>query len=240
VALLIACVVLAFSGCRARATVTIRLDDSGAGEVAARVTLDRAAVDTIVGLGGSLDEAVLLDGFAEAGWRIDPWIVDEESGRAVLVLRKQFVGAEQLERVLREIGGELVDVDVTIDRERGVLTSSDRLRVSVDATQLAVRVVEDPMLSERLGAAGLDVAAGDAELTRQLTRSLRVDLRGSVLGSDDAVDLRPGRAAVLDIGREATHWVRLAVILGAMALFVLGGRVFVLAFRSRGGVTGRR
>lgn len=232
VTLLVALTVFTFSGCRARATVTIRLDDSGAGEVAARVTLDRDAADAVVGLGSSLDDAVLLDGFADAGWRVEPWLVDEESGRAVLVLRKRFVGAEQLESVLRELAGDLVDVDVAVKRSRGVLASSDSLQIIVDAAELAVRVADDPVLSERLAAAGLDVGASDAALTKQLAKSLRVDVRASLGESSEAIELRPGDRVTLDLERDTTHWNRLVTIALALVAFALG--VLLLA------VTGSR
>lgn len=229
VTLLLALMVFTFTGCRARATVTIRLDDSGAGEVAVRVTLDRDAVDSVVGLGSSLDDAVLLDGFADAGWRIEPWLVDEESGRAVLVLRKAFVGAEQLEAVLRELAGDLVDVDVAVQRSRGVLASSDSLQITVDAAGLAVRVADDPVLSERLAAAGLDVDASDAALTKQLAKSLRVDVRASLGGRAEAIELRPGDRVTLDLEHDTTHWDRLVIIALALVAVALGVLLLAVA-----------
>ena len=230
---MLACALLLLGGCRARAAVTIRIDDSGAGEVAARITLDRAAVAAVTGLGESLEDAVRLDGFADAGWKIDPWVVHAESGRAVLGLRKSFSGATQLESVLRELGGDLVEVDVALERSRGVLASSDGLRLSLDATELAVRVTEDPVLSSRLAAAGLDVAASDAELTTQLAKSLRVDVRASLGGADRAVELRAGESAVLDVDEETTHWGRLVAIAVALALGVLGLGLVMLGTRQR-------
>lgn len=227
--LLVALVV--FGGCRARATVTVRLDDEGSGQVAARLTLDRDAVAAIVGLGDTLDTAVRLDGFVEAGWDVEPWDLDSESGRAVLVLRKEFVGADELDAVLGELGGDLVKVDTTIDRDRAWLSSKDAVAIEVDARDLAVRVGDDAEMTALLSAAGFDVAASDEERSADLRRSLRLDLRLMIPGDESQVTLQPGESVVLEAESSSSHLGRLVAVAFGGVSVVVGLGLVVLVLR---------
>ena len=222
---------IAFGGCRARATVTVRLDDDGTGQVTARLTLDRDAVAAVVGLGDTLVTAVRLDGFAEAGWDVEPWDVDPDSGSAVLVLRKGFVGADALDSVLGELGGDLVEVSATIERDRAWLSSKDAVSIDVDARELAVRVGDDAELAALLSGAGFDVAASDEALSAELRRAVRLDLRVAIPGDESQVTLEPGDTVVLAAESSSSHLGRLVAVMLGGASVVAGLGLVVLVLR---------
>jgi hypothetical protein len=223
----IAIALCVLASCQVRATVSVRVDPDGSGTVATRVHLDASAARAVTGLGRRLEDSVRLDDLAAAGWAIQPWVRDD-SGGASLTMRKSFAGADELESVLRELGGDAVGVDVTLDRDRGVLRSGDHLTMQVDASNLAVNVASDDELAASLHAAGFHVGSSDAALTKQLARSLRIEVIASVAGDKERVVLRPGETVELTVGGTRVSGGRLVVAAVALAAVIVG--LALLAF----------
>lgn len=220
------------ASCRVRATVSVRVDADGSGVVVARLALDSSAVRSVTGLGDALEDSVRLDDLASAGWSIDPWVRDDDGG-ASLAMSKSFAGGDALESVLRELGGDAVGVEVELTRERGVLRSADRLALGIDATDLAVSVADDEALAESLRAAGLNIAATDAELTKQLARALRIEVIASVPGDEERLVLRAGEAIELEAESSSVSLGRLLGAAVAVAVVAAGVILLTVAARAR-------
>lgn len=228
---LVGLLAIALTSCRARATVSIRVDDDGSGTVAVRVQLDADAVRAVEGIDAGLEEAVPLDDLVAAGWAVEPWVLDDDGG-AAFTMRKEFAGGDELEAVLREVGGDAVGVSVDLERERGVLRRSDRVALRIDATALAVRVADDEELAAALTAAGLDLAASEESLSRQLDRALRLEVIASVPGGGkDRVRLRPGEVVELEASGSESTLGRLVAIGVAGAALLAGVALLTAAAR---------
>ncbi len=193
-----------------RATVAVRVGESGAGVVTVEVALDHDAVSRLTPDGASVDDAVRLDGLRDAGWRVEPWETDDDGGASIIV-RKPFVGAAQLESVLGELAGPEVIERVALARDRGVVDDRDRLELAIDLRELATRIADDEALAANLRAAGLDPAAAGAGFDAELATSLRVDVVAAVPGSKEKLVLRPGERDVLVVESSRRNLDRLVL-----------------------------
>ncbi len=183
--------VVVLVGCEVRTTVSIRVDESGAGRVTVRVALDRDAWEQLEGPTGTLEETARLDDLSAAGWSVGEWERSSDGGGSIL-LRKLFVGGDELRAVLVELGGASLVESVDLTRDRGLVRDGDRLAIAVDLRQLATDLAGDEELAARLTAAGMDPNATGDEFDTQLARALRVDVIATVPGARDQLILRPG------------------------------------------------
>lgn len=245
VPVLVAVLASVLAGCRVDTSVEISLREDGRGTVTARVELDAAAVERLEGIGAPIEEAVVLDDLAAAGWRVEPWVRADDGG-ATLELHHDFAGEAELRRRLEELAGPAVG-DVTLVRERGLLRSRDEVSVEVDLRAAGSTVGDDAALRESLAAAGVDVdalaAELDAEVRDALTAEVVVDGPG---GADASARLAAGDREVLVAQRSSFDTGRAAVLLVAaggvvLALLLLGlARGSARRSRRRAGVAARR
>lgn len=234
---------IVLGGCRATATVTIRVERDGGGTVAVAVRLDGAARHALASAAApaaanaNAMPDVPLDDLRERGWTVSPWRPDSGGG-ASIALSKGFVGGTGLASVLADLDGrEGALRDVRVVRSRTLLRDRDSVALLADLRHLDAGVAADAALAARLRAAGVDVAALDAGLRARIgssfTLSVDVELPD---GTHETVRVKPGEHAALAVGSTATHTGRrLALVAAAVAAF-LGLVLFVVSRRrpSRG------
>ncbi|HEY5014143.1 MAG TPA: hypothetical protein VIK61_15770 [Acidimicrobiia bacterium] len=223
-------------GCRATATVAIRVGRDGRGTVAVAVRLDRdarrALASAAVPASANATPDVPLDDLRARGWTVSSWRPDSDGG-ASIALSKGFVGGTGLASVLAELDGRDGALrDVRVVRSRTLLRDRDSVTLLADLRHLDAGVATDAALAARLRASGVDVAELDAGLRARIgssfTLSVDVELPD---GTHDAVHVKPGARATLAVGSTATHTGRrLALVAAAVAGF-LGLVLFVVSRR---------
>jgi hypothetical protein len=187
----LALLVVTGGGCQVRATVAIRVEESGAGRVTVEVVLDADAWEHLEGPGGALAEDARLDDLTRAGWTVGEWETTPSTGGSIR-LWKGFRGAGELRSVLAELGGAELVEGVELERGRGFVRDHDRLALTIDLGPLSAQLAADEELSARLAAAGLDPTATGAAFDEQLAKALRIDVVATVPGARDKLILRPG------------------------------------------------
>lgn len=217
-------VVFLAAGCKVNSTVAVTVDDDGTGFVKLTVVLDPEAV-AAVEAGATLEERVLLDDVRDAGWKVGQWR-RLDTGSAQITFLKAFAGEEELVSVLEELDGGAFLGGVELVRERGLVRSTDELRVTVDLSAIESGVAGDAGLAERLAASGIDVAAVDASLTEGLAGALTVTLRLKVRDQVEIVRVAPGKQATAEAKGSAVEWDRvvwlgLGVVSGLLATVLL-------------------
>jgi hypothetical protein len=225
---------IVLGGCRATATVAIRVQRDGRGTVAVAVSLDREARRALASAAapGSAPPDVPLDDLRARGWTVSSWRPDSGGG-ASIALSKGFVGGTGLASVLAELDGRDGAVrDVRVVRSRALLRDRDSVSLLADLRHVDAGVADDAALAARLRAGGVDVAALDAGLRARIgssfTLSVGVELPD---GTHTTVRVKPGERSQLAVGSTATHaGRRLALGAAAMAAF-LGLVLFVVSRR---------
>lgn len=213
--------VVVTSGCKVSSTVGVTVDDDGTGEVTLHVVLDEEAV-AAAAAGATLEERVLLHDIRDAGWKVGDWKPTDEGG-AQITFTKGFSGGDDLVAVLAELDGGAFLRDLELVRERGLLRSSDELRLTADLSSIQSGIAADPALAERLAASGIDVAAVDATLTEGLAEALEVSLRLEARDEVEVVRVAPGNQATAEVRGSATEWDRVVWLgLGAVSAFLAG------------------
>lgn len=209
------------TGCKVNSTVAVTVDDDGTGLVKLTVVLDPDAI-AAVEAGATLEERVRLDDVREAGWKVSRWR-RLENGNAQITFRKTFAGEAELVSVLAELDGGAFLGDVELVRDRGLLRSSDGLRVTVDLSSIESGVAGDAGLAERLATSGIDVAAVDASLTEGLAGVLTVALRLKVRDQVEVVRVAPGKQGTAEVQGSALQWDRVIWLgLGAVSALLAG------------------
>ncbi len=236
--LLVASVLLA-SGCRVDATVDIRVDDDGTGEVTVEVVADAEAVALIP----DAPDGLQLDDLSDAGWTVNTNTVD---GAGVLTVNasKRFPSADALGGVLAEIAGEDVIFEgFTLVKDHNF----DIIGLGPARTDYALRGSVDPTFDiEQLGdvfpdgLAPLGRAAdeieddfeGDFEDVLGLTVTVRMpetlgESNGEVVDEtviwtmsygDDAVDIEANSSVESILVRV---WTMVALFAGALLVLLL-------------------
>jgi hypothetical protein len=225
---------IVLGGCRATASVAIRVDRDGRGSVAVAVRLDREARRALVGEAApaSAMPDVPLDDLRARGWKVSPWSPDS-SGGASIALSKGFVGGPDLASVLAELDGRDGALrDVHMVRSRALLRDRDSVSLLADLGRLDAGVASDAALAQRLRAAGIDVAALDAGLQARLgtsfTLSVGVELPD---GTHETVQVKPGARATLAVESTATHTGRRFALGAAAVAAFLGLVLFAASWR---------
>lgn len=135
--LAVVALLLLASACRVDATVDIRIDDDGSGEVTVEVVADAEAVALIPDAPGGLQ----LGDLSDAGWTVNTNTVDR-AGSLTVNVSKRFPSADALGAVLAETAGEDVIFEgFTLVKEHnfdviglGPARTDYALRGSVDPT----------------------------------------------------------------------------------------------------------
>jgi hypothetical protein len=216
------------AGCDVDAKVVITLRGEGWGSIAARATLDAAALAVIEAGGVPVDERVDLSGFEEAGWRIEEWERLPDGG-ATIRISHGFSGERELALLLADLFGEdgmLAAPD--LDRSRGIVRSSDGVTLDADLTDLTAGVVGDAELSSRLQAAGVDPAVVDAQLAQQLDGFGMTVTLIVPRGGQRSFRLGPGDVETLALSTSGTNWGRI-MTLGIAALLAFLALLLYLA-----------
>jgi hypothetical protein len=226
--------VMVLAGCRVDARVDVRLREDGSGTVTARITLDADAVRRAT-THAALTQAVPFDDVKAAGWTVSPWHTTS-SGAATVRLSREFVGQDDLARRLSDLTGPNGMLrDARVSRERGWFRSTDRVSLTVDLHDLPAAVSSDTQLASSLRAAGLDVAALDAQLRDDVRQGLRVRVVvHAPPGHDHGVTVRPGTAATtVAAGGTEVDSARVVTLAAAAVLASAALLLLTVAARSR-------
>jgi hypothetical protein len=224
--------VVLLAACKADVRVDIALRDDGSGTVRVEVALDADAVRRLTQF-APLEDAVPLDDIKAAGWDVSAWESSRDRG-ATVTLSHGFVGRQQLDQLLGDLGPDGVSARSRVERSRGWLRSRDALAVDVDLRQLAAGVKSDASLATNLQAAGIDVNALDAQLTEQLRQSLTVELVVHAPdGTTRRTTVRPGETGKASVGASTFDSERVVAVGVAGALVLVAALLLVAARRSK-------
>lgn len=225
VLILLAAVLLA--GCRVDARVQINLDDDGSGTVTTTLTLDEEAVQRAGGP-EQLGDDVPLDDLAAAGWKVSPWIPAKD-GAYTVTLAQDFTGEEELNNRLADLAGvdgALRDAEIT--RERSGLSSTDGLSLTVDGSDPSPGVVADSALANQLRSFGIDPAAIEEQLEKELRTSVHLTVAVTLPdGSETVVTANQDGPQTLSVSQSARNWDHIVQLGIALALALLAGLFFV-------------
>lgn len=229
-----ACLLLA--GCKVDTTLTIDVHDDGGGSVRVRVALDANAVQNAQAGGGSLEDRVRLGDLKAAGWTVSPWRRARD-GSATISLRKDFANAGALAGVVAELSGKDGPLrSVTLERDRGLLSTDFKVKGDADLSRLTAGVADDPEVVAQLTGQRVDVAQIDQRLTQQINEAFRLRIRFVFPGGDvTQVEPKPGKKVSLATTTSQFDTTRALLLAGAVVLGTLGVVVFV-----RGEVRRRR
>ena len=214
-------VVLAGSGCRVDGTVEAKVHEGGGGSVTARFRLDREALAV---LGVPLSDGAQTSDLHRAGWSISP-VRPTKDGGAEVELSKGFHRPSDLAVVVGELAGPAGPLGgFRLDRHRGVLRTSYRLRGTADlgtGAAAATGFANSPDLAARLRDAGVDPDKVAQLLAGRAAGGLHLRLVVDVAGQSRSWALQPGAPVPVDVTATAVDW----------------GRPVLLAVAAIGGVT---
>jgi len=237
-AALAAVFVLLFGGCHLDATIGVRVNEHGAGEVRARFELDRELMRTLADLGKPVAQQPRVGDLARAGWRVQPLRTDK-SGAATLELSKPFGNPQEFRAVMNELSGPDGPFrDFRLSRHRSGLSTRTSLRGDVVLQGQQTGVVGDADLQQRLREAGVDTNDVQTALQNASTRVITVHVAAVLPGSlDDNAPQHVGGKPIWTpkIGQKIhlvaiatkTNWQR-PVLGGAAALLLLLAVIVVL------------
>jgi hypothetical protein len=230
----VACVLLA--GCKVDTTLTIDVHDDGSGSVRVRLALDADAVQNAQAGGGMLEDRVRLGDLEAAGWTVTPWRRAPD-GSATVSLRKSFANAGDLAGVVAELSGKDGPLQgVTLERNRGFLSTDYKITGDADLSRLTAGIADDPEVVAQLTGQRVDVAQIDQRLAQQINDAFRLRIRFVFPGGDVAeVKPEPGKKVSLATSTSQFDTTRALLLAGAVALGVLGVALLV-----RGEVRSRR
>lgn len=219
---LAACVValaLVCSACAVDTTVTVKVEEDGAGFVRVDVTADAEAVQQAEVGGGTLEERVRLTDLPDAGWTVEPWVRNPD-GSASLTLSKPFSAVDQVAGILAELDGDAGPLrSASFTRERSLFATEFTADATVDLGALDTGLLSDPELVANLQAQGLDVSGVDQQLLTQLREALGVRLVVELPdGERTVIEPAPGEAATLDASSSVLDLRRLLLAVAAVVL----------------------
>lgn len=221
--------VVLLAGCKVDARVEVNVRDNGSGTVRTTVTIDADAARRLGGV-AALSKNVPLGDLERAGWHSSGWKATGTGG-ATITLTAEFEDQQQLAQRLGELGGANGIVrDPKIERDRAWFSTSDALTVVVDLTKPSSALTRDSALATRLTKAGVDVAALQASLDRQLRSALHVTV---VLrlphGGTETREPVVGAVTTVHASEGGTQWDRLVKVGIAVVLALLAALFFSAA-----------
>ncbi|MFM8302704.1 MAG: hypothetical protein ACKOA9_00160 [Actinomycetota bacterium] len=223
---------LVCSACAVDTTVTVRVDEDGAGVVRVEVRADADAVQTAEAGGGTLESRVRLADLPAAGWTVGPW-VRAPDGSASITLRKRFADVDEVTGILSELSGDAGPLrDASFTRSRSFLATETAARVTLDRARMGTGIAADSDLVARLQAEGVDVNAIDQQLRTELQEGLGVRLVVELPdGSRTVIEPAAGKAAALDASASVLDLRRLLLLVAAVVL--VGGAFLVAVWPRR-------
>jgi hypothetical protein len=221
-----ACVLLA--GCKVDTTLTIDVHDNGGGSVRIRVALDADAVQNAQAGGGRLEDRVRLGDLQAAGWTVSAWRRAPD-GSATVSLRKDFANAGELAGVVAELSGKNGPLrGVTLERNRGLLSTDYKVKGQADLSRFTAGVANDPDVVAQLTGQRVDVAQVDQHLAQQINDAFRLRIRFVFPGGDvTQVEPKPGKKVSLATTTTQFDTTRVMLLAGAVVLGVVGVVVFI-------------
>jgi uncharacterized protein YcfL len=234
----VACLLLA--GCKVDTTLTIDVHDDGSGSVRVRLALDADAVQNAQAGGGMLEDRVRLGDLQAAGWRVTPWRRAQD-GSATVSLRKNFANAGDLAGVVAELSGKDGPLQgVTLERNRGFLSTEYKIKGVADLSRLTAGIADDPEVLAQLTGQRVDLAQIDQRLAQQINDAFRLRIRFVFPGGDvTEVKPEPGKKVSLATSTSQFDTTRALLLAGAVVLGTLGVVLLVRgelrARRRRGG-----
>jgi hypothetical protein len=214
------------AACKVDTTVSIKVRDDGSGVVTVTAVLDPDAVKAAEAGGGKLEDRVRLADLTRAGWTVQPW-ARAADGSAQIVLSKPFDSPGRVAAIMREVSGTAGPLrDVTVTRDRGLLSTSYDVRGTVDLAKVQTGLTTDPDVVAALTNQQVDVNAIDQSLLAEIRDSFGLQLHVELPGETATVNGVAGKStpvaassSVLDTRRVVL--LVIAVVLVALAVLVL-------------------
>ena len=227
---MVLCCCALLSACRVDADLRVTMHDDGSGTIAVTVTLDAEAVSRVESNGRTLDTAILLDDFRDAGWDVGAW-TREAGGGASIVISRDFTGEGELSARLAELGGAAnVLGSARVIHERSFLRARDELSVAADLRGLAANIAADEELAAALTAAGLDPATLEQQLTTEFQEAFHLTVGVELPdGRTEEAALRPGDQRRVTAAHKSFHASRVAAIVGVVLLALLALALYLSA-----------
>jgi len=237
-AALVAVFVLVLGGCHVDATIGVRVNEHGAGEVRARFELDRELMRTLADVGKPVAQQPRVGDLARAGWTVHPLRTDK-SGAATLELSKRFANPGELRAVMGELSGPSGPLrNFRLSRHRSGLSTRTSLRGDVVLQGQQTGIPGDTDVQQQLSAAGVDSNDLQTALQAASTRVITVHVAAALPGSvDDNAPQHVGGQPIWTpkIGQQIhlvavatkTNWQRPVLAAAAVVLVLLA--VLVIA-----------
>jgi hypothetical protein len=221
------------AGCKVDTTVRIKVRDDGSGVVTVTAVLDSEAVKAAEAGGGKVETRVRVGDLTAAGWKVAPW-ARAADGSAQLMLSKPFDTPAQATRILQEISGTVGPLrDVTVSRDRGVLSTKYGVSGTLDLAQLQTGVTADPQLVANLTNQQVDVTALDQSLLAEIRDSFGLKVVAQLPGGTTTVVGRAGKSSSIDASTSVLETKRVALIVAALVLVALAVLVLLWPGRRR-------
>ncbi len=229
----VALVALVLAACSVDATVNVRVEEDGSGEVSVQVVLDADAVKAVEITGGELAQKIRLDDLAGAGWTVGQWARGNRGGASITV-SKPFSRPAEVRSIVREISGPRGPLRrFSASRQADRFSTQFRVSGLVDLRSIDPGVTDDAELVAQLTNGQVDAAAVQARVTAEAVAGLRVRARVEVPGATDQVDARPGERATVSAVAEDTAIGRILMLVGGIALVLAAAVVAVRGVRAR-------
>jgi hypothetical protein len=234
-------VALAFlaSACAVDTTVTVKVRDDGSGYVQLDAKADPEAVQTAEVGGGKLEDRVRLSDFPAAGWKVEPWVRNDD-GSAELSMRKPFTNVDEVPGILRELNGEHGPMRAAeFERDREFFETKYAAKGRVDLAAVTTGITDDAQLVQNLQAQGVDVANVDRQLLAELQEAFSLKVVVELPGRKP-VTITPaaGGAADVDVTSTVKDSSRRTLVVVAVGLVLLA--MVIAAWPRRKGRRARR
>jgi len=223
--------VVLLGACKVDTTVRVDVREDGSGTVAARVVLDREAVEAAESGGAKVEDSVRLGDLATAGWRVR-W-VRPKAGGAVLMLRKGFARAADAGTVVAELNGEDGPLrEVRVTRDASTFRTEWSFSGVADRKDLRTGVTSDAELVERLTGERVDVQVLDQRLLLQVQDALRLRVTADLPHTSPvAFPVPAGRREAMHTTSDVTAYGRMALLAAGIAAGVVAVVLLVVGER---------
>jgi hypothetical protein len=228
-------VALLATACKVDTTVSIKVKDDGSGVVTVTAVLDPDAVKAVETGGGKLEDRVRLGDLTKSGWTVQPW-ARAADGSAQIVVSKAFTSPRQVAGIVQEVSGKVGPLrDVTLTRDRGLLSTSYDVSGTVDLAQLQTGLVTDPEVVASLTNQQVDVNAIDQSLLSEIRDSFGLKVVVELPGATKTVSGVAGKATPIDASSSVRDTKRIVLIVVAVVLVALAVLVLMWPGRRRRG-----
>ncbi len=212
---------LVAAGCKVDTTVSITVNHDGSGVVTVTAVLDAEAVKTVESGGGKLEDRIRLSDLTASGWTVHPWLRAAD-GSAQIVLSKPFASPAQFAQVMQEVSGKVGPLrDLTLTRDRGLLSTHYEVTGDLDLTKLETGVLTDPEVVAQLTNQQVDVASLDQSLIAEIRDSLDLHVEVHLPDGSTTVSGTVGKTTPIDASSSVLDTRRVGLIVVALVLLAL-------------------